>query len=297
MESPSIERIGVLGNPLSHGVGAALERLVKAAATHGFVLHVGADLSEHTSESMPELSADPSGIDLLITLGGDGTLLRGARWAAPADVPVFGINLVQLGFLTSAALEELERAVAQLASGDFILDRRMALEVESGEGGDAESRFIAVNDAVVHKSGFARVVPLRVWVDDEEVGLYRADGVIIATPTGSTAYSLSAGGPILDPRLEALIATPICPHTLAVRPLVLPPDSVITVEMGPASEDTFLTIDGQVGCALSAGDRIRARRSELSVKFIRLPEHPFFTVLRKKLRWGDVSERVFDEDG
>ncbi len=291
-----MKRIGVLANPLSDGAAEALERLREATAANELDLYVGADIRDLVSGPVRELPDDPSGIDLLITLGGDGTLLRGARWAVPEGVPIFGINLGQLGFLTSVAAEGLEEAIACIAKGEYVRDPRMALEVASGHGDELASTFTALNDAVVHKSGYARVIPLKVRVDDEEVGLYRADGVIIATPTGSTAYSLSAGGPILDPRLDAIIATPICPHTLAVRPLVLPPDAEITVEIGPASEDTFLTIDGQVGCALKAGDRITIRRSAQRVELIRLPGRPFFSVLRQKLRWGDLSERVMDED-
>ena len=290
-----MKKVGVLGNPLTDSVSDALTRLLSAAEENDLSLQVGADLRELVPGEIRELPGDAGELDLLVTLGGDGTLLRGARYAAPAGVPVFGINLGQLGFLTSVAVEELETAMEHIARGDYALDRRMALEVRSGAAGEEESTYLALNDAVVHKSGFARVIPLRVWVDEQEVGLYRADGVIVSTPTGSTAYSLSAGGPILDPRLEALIATPICPHTLAVRPLVLPPDAEITVEVGEASEDTLLTLDGQVGAALKAGDRIKARRSERSVQLVRLPGRHFFSVLRKKLKWGDVSEKVMDD--
>ena len=289
---PAMTRVGVLGNPLSSRIADALERLSRAAEVNDLHLQVGSDLRDLVSGSLATLPDDPGELDLLITLGGDGTLLRGARWVASAGVPILGVNLGQLGFLTSIAVEELEEGVARIAEGDFVLDARMALEVRSGSEGEATPTYFALNDAVIHKSGFARVVPIKLWVDEVEVGLYRADGVIISTPTGSTAYSLSAGGPILDPRLEAIIATPISPHTLAVRPLVLPPDSEVTVEIGSTSEDSFLTIDGQVGSALKPGDRIRARRSRQAVHLVRLPGRPFFSVLRKKLGWGDVSGRL-----
>ncbi len=291
-----MKKIGVLGNPRSEIVPVALEKLLRAAGAAALEVHLASDLQDKVAGPTCPLAEEPSEIDLLVTLGGDGTLLRGARWAASAGVPVFGVNLGRLGFLTSVTVEELEEAIARISAGDFVLDARMALEVMTGRGKAAKPEFTALNDAVIHKSGFARVVPLTVWVDEEEVGLYRADGVIVSTPTGSTAYSLSAGGPILDPRLEAIITTPICPHTLAVRPLVLHSSSQVTIQIGQASDETILTIDGQVGSELKPGDRVTVRRSPKGVQLVRLPGQRFFSVLRKKLKWGDVSERVLSDD-
>jgi NAD+ kinase len=188
-----------------------------------------------------------------------------------------------------------------LARGDYTEDERLALEitVEREETAGAEvagasaeetdvGPFYALNDGVVHKSGFARLVRLRVWADDEELGLYSADGIIISTATGSTAYSLSAGGPILVPGLDALVTTPICPHTLAVRPVVHPAEARITVEVAIGDGEVVLTVDGQVGSALRSGDRVIARRSDDPVRLVRFPGQTFFSVLRRKLRWGDV---------
>ncbi|KPK81430.1 MAG: hypothetical protein AMS25_06650 [Gemmatimonas sp. SM23_52] len=285
-----MKRIGVVGNPRYANVSTALGRLLKAAPALGFELLLGPRLRSETGTSGPVLPVSAKEIDLLITLGGDGALLDGARFAGPAGTPVLGVNLGRLGFLTAVALEEMEDALARIAAGDFVVDARMALDARSEHDGEVSESYYALNDAVLHRGGLVRVVHMKVWVDDEEVGLYRGDGVIVATPTGSTAYSLSAGGPILDPRLDAIVATPICPHTMAIRPLVLPASATITVEMVSAPEDIILTIDGQIGSTLKPGDRVVVRKAEQPVRLIRLPGSSFFSLLRRKLKWGDVSE-------
>jgi NAD+ kinase len=287
-----MRRIGVLGNPRYGNVRGALARLVELGSALGFELRVGAELRADAGGGLAELPASPEELDLLITLGGDGSLLGGARWAGPVGTPVLGVNLGRLGFLTAITVEEMEAALRRILDGDYILDSRMALDVRSQHADGGSDSYYGLNDAVVHKGGLVRMVPVRLHVDDEEVGLYRADGVIIATPTGSTAYSLSAGGPILDPRQDAIVVTPICPHTMAVRPLVLPPLSQVVVEVESESEEILLSIDGQVGAKLKPGDRVIARKADQPVHLIRLPGQSFFSLLRRKLRWGDVSERV-----
>ncbi len=273
----------------------ALSRLVELASTLGFDLRVGAELRADAGGGLAELPPSAEGLDLLITLGGDGSLLGGARWAGPAGTPVLGVNLGRLGFLTAITVEEMEGALRRILDGQFVLDTRMALEVQSQHADGGSDAYYGLNDAVVHKGGLVRMVPVRLHVDEEEVGLYRADGVIIATPTGSTAYSLSAGGPILDPRQDAIVVTPICPHTMAVRPLVLPPLSKVVVEVESESEEILLSIDGQVGAKLKPGDRVTARKADQPVRLVRLPGQSFFSLLRRKLRWGDLSERVDSE--
>jgi NAD+ kinase len=273
-------------------VTEALDRLSRLAPALELDLHVGRELRAATGSDLAELPERADEVDLVVTLGGDGALLGGARWAGPAGTPVLGVNLGRLGFLTAVTLEEMEEAFGRIVSGDFVLDRRMALDVRSVHQTGSSDEYYALNDAVLHKGGLVRMVAIRVWVDEEEIGLYRADGVIVATPTGSTAYSLSAGGPILDPRQDAIIVTPICPHTMAVRPLVLPPGSEITVEVGSPTEDVILTIDGQVGGLLKPRDRVTVRKAEQPVHLVRLPGQSFFSLLRHKLRWGDVSERI-----
>lgn len=285
-----MKRIGVVGSPRYRNVASVLDRLVQVAGEHEFELFVAPELRVGREADVGELPRLPEEIDLLVTLGGDGALLGGARWAGPGGIPVLGVNLGRLGFLTAIGVEELEGSLARIAGGDFVLDRRMGLEVRLEHQRDEAEPFYALNDAVLHRGGLVRVVHLRVWVDDDEVGLYRADGVIVATPTGSTAYSLSAGGPIVDPRLDAIVLTPICPHTLAVRPLVLRASARITLEVVSSPDDLILTIDGQVGSQLKPGDRVDVCKAPEAVRLVRLPGQSFFSLLRRKLKWGDVSE-------
>ncbi len=274
----------------------ALERLLELASAHGLELLVGGPMLTGAAAGSSELSEDPGDIDMLITLGGDGALLGGARWAGPAGTPVLGVNLGRLGFLTAVSLEQMDDAIGSIAAGDYVIDERMALQVSTEDGDAAVEPYYALNDAVLHRGGLVRVVTLKVWVDEEEVGLYRGDGVIVATPTGSTAYSLSAGGPVLDPRLDAIVITPICPHTMAVRPLVLRATAQITIEVVASPERLMLTIDGQVGSDLKLGDRIIVRKNDRPARLVRLPGQSFHSLLRHKLRWGDVSERVQSDD-
>ncbi len=286
-------RVAVIGNTHYHDLEGVLQRLDKIGERVGLDLSFEADL-ERRDRTVADLEADD--FDLLLTLGGDGTLLRGARAAGPRGIPVVGCNLGRLGFLTLVALEELDEALEAIARGDGTIEERVALDVRvvgdgttdaSTDAGEAVSHY-TVNDAVLHKSGFARLITLRLWADDEEVGHYSADGIIIATATGSTAYSLSAGGPIIVPTMEGIVATPISPHTLAVRPVVFPASTKITVELLTDSEDLALTVDGQSGTDLAAGDRVEIVQSKHPLRLLRLPGHPFFGVLRRKLRWGDV---------
>lgn len=295
-------RLGVLASTAYDGLGEVLGRLRDEADALGLDLALDARTASGLDDPVPLLEESWEALDCLLTLGGDGTLLRGARQAGPRGIPVLGCNIGRLGFLTSAPLSELERALERLAAGEYREEERATLSVSveradgrpagddgpGGEPADRGSEFYALNDAVVHKSGFARLITLRVWVDDEEVGQYSADGIVLATATGSTAYSLSAGGPVLVPDMDAVVATPISPHTLAVRPVVVPADSDITVEVRPRSEDTILTIDGQSGVELAVGDRVEARRSPDPVRLVQFPGQSFFSVLRRKLRWGDV---------
>lgn len=295
-------RLGILASTAYEGLGAVLARVGDTAEDLGLELAFDARTASGLDGPVDALDERWGDLDCLLTLGGDGTLLRGAREAGPRGVPVLGCNIGRLGFLTSAPLSELERALERLAAGDYREEERATLAVgvdgaadgagsgEEREGGDRDpaSEFYALNDAVVHKSGFARLITLRVWVDDEEVGQYSADGIVLATATGSTAYSLSAGGPVLVPDMDAVVATPISPHTLAVRPVVVPADSTLTVEVRPRSEDTILTVDGQSGVELGVGDRVEARRSPDPVRLVQFPGQSFFSVLRRKLRWGDV---------
>jgi NAD+ kinase len=283
--APAFRSVGVVGRSALPAVLGTLRTLATSFRAHGADVRVEPQL---LSESFTS-TFDPADIDLLITLGGDGTLLRGARLVAPHTAPVLGINLGHLGFLTSVAVNELNDSVEQLFAGEFWMDERMTLDVAVGRADGAQTEsFLALNDAVVHKGGLARIVRLAVDVEPEgiEVGTYNADGIIIATPTGSTAYSLSAGGPIVVPTVDCIVATPICPHTLVVRPIVLPSSAIVSVRaIGPA-EGLILTVDGQDGAELHPGDRIVVRRGPSSVKLIRFKDENFFSTMRQKLHWA-----------
>lgn len=272
-------RIGVLARPSHDDLRDVVDRLVAEAARLGFELFGESAVAE--SFGLPALA--PDRVDMVLTLGGDGTLLAGARLAAPRNIPVLGCNLGDLGFLTAGPADRLEEMLRHVASGEIVEEQRHTLAVRVGE-----RRWQALNDAVVHKGGLARLLRVRVWVDGDEVGQYSADGIIVSTATGSTAYSLSAGGPILHPQLDAIVATPICPHTLAIRPLVVSADATIEIEVLSGQDGTLVTVDGQAGGELRSGDRVSIGRSPTNIRLLRMPDGNFFSVLRHKLRWGDV---------
>ena len=289
---PTIGIVGVIGRTALPAVRDTLAVISKEFEARGAQMRIEPQLwSDERSTGIT-----PSELDLLITLGGDGTLLRGARMVATHRAPVLGINLGHLGFLTSARVEDIPHVIDRLFSGEYWIDQRMTLEatVIRADGTVSET-FLALNDAVVHKGGLARMVRLALELEPEgvEIGTYNADGIILSTPTGSTAYSLSAGGPIVVPSVDCLVATPICPHSLVVRPIVLPPNAAIAVRaIGPA-EGLILSIDGQDGAELQPGDRVVIKRGEHSVRLIRVSSENFFSTMRQKLHWAiEPAERT-----
>jgi NAD+ kinase len=226
-------------------------------------------------------------IELLIVLGGDGTLLSAARALGSHHVPILAVNLGGLGFLTSVTLDELYPALEQVIAGKHSASERMMLDAEIRRDGQPTERQCALNDAVATKAALARMLEFDVYVDRSHVGRYRADGIIVATPTGSTAYSLAAGGPIIDPQLDAFVITPICPHMLTNRPLVVPDTATIELDFAPAEEPVYITLDGQIGFQLKSKDRVIVTKSASRVTLIRPPHKTYFEVLRSKLRWGE----------
>ena len=229
----------------------------------------------------------PKAVDLVVVLGGDGTLLSVARLIRSGDVPILGVNLGGLGFLTEITLDELYPVLSAVLSGNYRASRRMLLQVIVRRGGETIAEDIVLNDAVMTKAALARIVDLEVFVEQEYVTTYRADGLIISTPTGSTAYGLSAGGPILFPTMHALLLVPICPHTLTNRPLVLPEEVGVRVILNSQNEDVYLTLDGQVGFPLQYRDQVEVCRSDREITLIASPKKNFYEILRSKLRWGE----------
>jgi len=224
--------------------------------------------------------------DLAVVLGGDGTILSVAR-RYPGGPPILGVNLGHLGYLTEVPREELYPALLEILAGRFTLEERSLLEVRLERQDGSVREFLALNDAVVAKTALSRIIELSVLADGRSVSRYRADGLVISTPTGSTAYNLSAGGPILHPHLPVTVMTPICPHTLTLRPLVVPDTSLIEVRLETPAESVFLTVDGQEGEEMAAGDRLQVRRHERQVRLIHTREaQPIYEGLRSKLHWG-----------
>jgi NAD+ kinase len=223
--------------------------------------------------------------DLIVVLGGDGTLLSIARHT-DARVPILGVNMGELGFLTEVTADEARPMLARVLGGRYELDRRMTLGGTLERDGRAARRFRALNDVVISNGRLARIVDFAVWVDDLPFASYRADGLIVATPTGSTAYSLSVGGPVVEPTVQALLVSPISPHTLSNRPVVLRPEAVVRIVIGEGQDDVILTIDGQETLALRGGDAVVVRRSRSSVSLVRSPSRTYYDVLRSKLGWG-----------
>jgi NAD+ kinase len=282
-------RLGVIGHQGYEGLPEVLAMLKGEASRLGFELSFERSLLESAGGGEPLI--DGSGLDALISLGGDGTLLRAARFLDGADVPIMGVNLGRLGFLTSCRGRDFAKMLPRLAKGQYQTDSRMTLEAMAIGAGGPSLVLRALNDVVLHKGGFARVLQLRVSVNREEVGMLAADGIVISTPTGSTAYSLSAGGPIVAPTVESILITPVSPHTLAVRPILLPPDAVITIHPEDAPQEVLVTVDGQVGTSLGAGQGLSIRSSRNRVKIVRFTGTTFFGRLRRKLGWGGLAER------
>jgi NAD+ kinase len=245
----------------------------------------GAKAIRDSSLATPD-KALVDGRDLLIVLGGDGTILSAARLAA-GRVPILGVNMGGLGFLTEIPLADLPSALPAALDGQMAVEDRAMLQAEITGPERSRIRRIAFNDMVVAKTGVARVVRIATWVNGEDLANYPADGVIVATPTGSTAYSLSAGGPIVHPQVDVLIVTPICPHTFTARPVVVAGSAVVTIEALDAGEAVTLSVDGQESHTLRSGERVIVRRAAERARLVRLRASTFYSVLRTKLRWGE----------
>ena len=229
----------------------------------------------------------PSRVDLLVVLGGDGTLLATARALNRKPVPILAVNLGGLGFLTEITREELLPTLETVLAGTHQTDRRVQIEGELIRADEILTPFLALNDVVLNKGAIARILDFEVRVNGQKVSTYKSDGLIVSTPTGSTAYSLAAGGPIVTPSVEAFLVTPICAHTLTHRPLVLPNTASIEVTVKSLREAAYLTVDGQVGIAAHSEDVVRMRKADSYVELVRPLSTPYFEILQKKLKWGE----------
>lgn len=278
-------RVGVCLKPGQPQAAGVVRGLVKWLGEREIAVVLDEEAGEAAGIAGVSRSALGEDVDLVVLLGGDGTLLSVARSLGPRRAPILGVNLGTLGFLTEVALDELFAALDRVLRGEHAVEARMRLDVRVLRDGAEDASFLALNDAVLTKTDLARMIDLELRMDGALVTTYHADGLIVATPTGSTAYSLSAGGPIVLPDVEAILLTPICPHTLTQRPLVLAGQH--EVEMRSISRDEVqLTIDGQEGTLLRQGDAVRVRRSPHAVALVASPFRTRFEILREKLGWG-----------
>lgn len=285
----SIQTVGIIAKPdVPHAAGL-LVSLVDWLEQRGVTCRMDEVAASYVPGRGVPVPRDQiaDACQLIIVLGGDGTLLAAARAIAGRDIPLFAVNLGGLGFLTTISTSELFAELERTLRGESRIARRRMLSCEVQRSGAAVSRYIALNDIVITKAHIARMIDLVAYVDAHLVCRYKADGLIVATPTGSTAYSLSAGGPIIFPSVSAFCVTPICPHTLTNRPVIVPDSSVIRVVNSAADRDAYLTIDGQVGEPLLRDDAIVCRASPHSLSLVRPPRMLFFDVLRQKLKWGE----------
>jgi NAD+ kinase len=288
----SFNKIGIIARPRGSNLATVVPPLLQWLEKRG----IAAIYDEETATSLPAGSAKGLSRDevaaasqLLLVLGGDGTLLAAARVAALHGIAILPINMGSLGFLTSFTLEELYPALEVTLAGKYSVSERVMLKVSLERDGRVIETQRVLNEAVVNKGTLARMIDVELRIDQDFVCRYRADGLIVATPTGSTGYSMSAGGPIVHPAVESFVITPICPHTLSDRPVVVRDSSTIEMKLLAHTESVFLTLDGQKGIVLQATDRVQIVRAEKLLRLIQPVKKSYFEILRNKLKWGEAS--------
>ena len=285
---PDIKTVGIISKPDVEAGHKLVPEVIQWLRERGIVVRFDEETAAYApGEEGIARGMVPEGCDLVIVLGGDGTLLSAARAIGKREIPLFPVNLGGLGFLTAITIDELFPELGRALRGEHRVAKRKLLNTEVVRNGQVVASYDALNDAVLTKASIARMIDLQAFVDEQFVADYKADGLIICTPTGSTAYSLAAGGPIIFPSVPALCMTPICPHMLTNRPVLVPETSVVRViSLGP-DESVFLTIDGQTGNPIQQGDTVVCRSSRFALHLIRPPRAMFFDVLRQKLKWGE----------
>jgi NAD+ kinase len=288
MNTP-IKRVGIVSKPKKTEIREIVPGLLTWLRERNIEAFIDKETGSimETRERCLTRNAMPAQVDLLIVLGGDGTLLATARALNRKPVPILAVNLGGLGFLTEITREELIPTLEMVVAGTHQTDRRVQIEGELIRADEILTPFLALNDVVLNKGAIARILDFDVRVDGEKVSTYKSDGLIVSTPTGSTAYSLAAGGPIVTPSVNAFLITPICAHTLTHRSLVLPDSAKIEVTVKSLREAAYLTVDGQVGIAAHSEDVVRMRKADSYVELVRPPSTPYFEILQKKLKWGE----------
>jgi len=291
MSSPqptSLKTAAIISRPNRPQVAQILPGLLSWLADHNYKVIIDLETSQYVNGPpiVPRAQMASQSLDLVVVLGGDGTLLSAARLTATVDVPLLGVNLGSLGFLTEVPLQSLYPMLEAIGQGRATVENRSLMQVDLMRDDEVRGSYLVFNDAVVNKTALARLNTYDLYIDKTFVSSYRADGMIVATPTGSTAYSLSAGGPVLMPTVKAFLVTPVAPHSLTHRPLVVPDSVEIEILLRSEEEVAYLSLDGQPGFDLRDGDRVRCRRSEHQVNLFRTGTD-FFHVLRNKLKWGE----------
>jgi NAD+ kinase len=293
MTISSIKRIGIVLKPHQPDALKTMCELANWLGQRDITLVGGPEIERDriqqqtgcaVQEVVPEQLAANS--DLILVLGGDGTMIAAARVMGDTEVPVLGVNYGGLGYLAEFRIEELYGALESILSANYRVDKRVMLSVELSRGNENITRNRVLNDVVINKSALARIIEIEAYLNNQFVNAFRADGLIVSTPTGSTAYNLSAGGPVIFPSMNAVVITPICPFTLSNRPIVVPDDAVIELCLKTEKEDVSLTLDGQVGFPLNFEDRVTIRKSDTTFNLIQPTNRNYFDVLRDKLRWG-----------
>jgi NAD+ kinase len=293
MAISSIKRIGIVLKPHQPDALNTMCELATWLTERNIALLGGPEIERERIEQKTGCAVEQVGseklaasVDLVLVLGGDGTMIAAARMMGETEVPVLGVNYGGLGYLAEFRIEELYTALESILAGNYRLDRRVMLDVELQRGDTTETRNRVLNDIVINKSALARIIEIDAFLNQQFVNSFRADGLIVSTPTGSTAYNLSAGGPVIFPSMNAVVITPICPFTLSNRPIVVPDDAVIELCLKTEREDVALTLDGQVGFPLQVEDRVIIRKSQTTFNIVQPTNRNYFEVLRDKLRWG-----------
>lgn len=283
-----MKRIGIYAKKNHPDAAGLAEKVVHWLQERGIEVFLEQELAGEIGglSGYPEKSI-PAMVNLIIVLGGDGTLISVARKVGDLGTPILGVNLGSLGFLTEITRKELFPVLEQVLQGNYTVSTRMMLDVLVWRGDEEVGRYRVLNDVVINKGALARMIDMEASIDGVYLTTFRADGLIIASPTGSTAYNLAAGGPIIYPGLSCLVISPICPHMLTNRPIIVSEESIIRVEVKFQDEDVVLTADGQVGMPLQGGDVVEVRKSKSWTMLIKSPTKDYFQVLRTKLRWGE----------
>jgi len=283
----TIKKIGIISKPRKRDAGPVLSDLVRWLKERGIEPLMDQETAGLIDFDSPHKRPDIAALsDIILVLGGDGTLISVSRLIGSRGTPILGVNLGSLGFLTEVTLDEMYPLLEKILAGKMSIDERWTLDVAVQRGDKELAKYTVLNDVVINKGALARMILMETVIDGRYLNTYRADGLIISTPTGSTAYSLSAGGPIINPKVGAIIISPICPHTITNRPIVVREDVMIEVTLQTENEDVLVTLDGQEGYPLQYLDKVVVKKSANTIRLITSPDKDYYEVLRQKLRWG-----------